>query len=427
MDQSITAIIILIFLVICMATEVIPLAVAAICAMLAMGFSEILTFEEAFSGFSSSVIFMIIGMSMISTAFFHVGIAHKIGYTLLRFSSLSERSFVILLFFLSLCMGIVLNSMAVVTLLTPIIDSISVESQGRITRKMTYMPVAIGALTGGLATSVSASSMANASAMLAASPYGQPMSFFEPLKVSFAAILVVSLFYLTCGYRLQKKCFDFQEILPASTKNTTGLSLYTLPENTWKTYTVIAVTLFCVIGFAAGINVGAVAMLGAAVLICLRCVPMNEALKNVNWSTILVVGASIGFARGFDASGAGEKITDAILAFCDSLGLSAFGMCAALMLLATALSNLMSNNAAVTILVPISISLAQAFHADILPFVLACGLGANMSIATPICVSTMTYILNAGYRPKDYLRIGGLLNILTWAANSVALGFCFFI
>lgn len=43
------------------------------------------------------------------------------------------------------------------------------------------------------------------------------------------------------------------------------------------------------------------------------------------------------------------------------------------------------------------------------PVAIACAIGASMAFATPVATTTITMVQVAGYRFKDYFRIGGVV------------------
>ena len=47
-----------------------------------------------------------------------------------------------------------------------------------------------------------------------------------------------------------------------------------------------------------------------------------------------------------------------------------------------------------------------------IPVALACVFGASLAMATPAATTTITMVQVAGYRFKDYLRIGGLTGLI---------------
>lgn len=187
------------------------------------------------------------------------------------------------------------------------------------------------------------------------------------------------------------------------------------------------VILGCIFCFLRGMHRGAVALFGACLLVLTGCMTIKEAFSGVSWETAFTIAGSLGFAQGIASSGAGYRITDAILNICGPLGQSPFAMCFVMLFLSTLLSNFMSNAATVTVLFPIALGLAQSLHADAMAFALACGIGANMSIATPVCTAAVTFTVTAGYRAKDYVRIGGILNLLMLLADGFALYFVYFL
>lgn len=82
MSTSTIAIIIAVITVILFASEKLPLSVVAILSMLAMAFTNCITFTEAFSGFSNTATLMIIGTGIIGEAFFYNGTFRKNGQCL---------------------------------------------------------------------------------------------------------------------------------------------------------------------------------------------------------------------------------------------------------------------------------------------------------------------------------------------------------
>lgn len=81
----------------------------------------------------------------------------------------------------------------------------------------------------------------------------------------------------------------------------------------------------------------------------------------------------------------------------------------------------MSNIGVVVLIVPICLNLAATMGANAMPFVMACAVGTNVSVATPVCVGPITVTTVAGYRFKDYIRVGGIYNILAAVVTGISL------
>ena len=311
MDNSTIALIIAAITMVLYATNVISVSVTSLLSALAMAFFGIISVADAFSGFTSTAVLLIIGMAIVSDAFFHCGVGRKSGGLLYR-ENTSERRFVVIIFLLAtLLSGLFVGSVIVATF-APIVDSIAMKSNGRIRRKMVYLPLGIGAVIGGNLTVIGSTSVLNASGILAESSFGRGFHFFETAPVILPALVVSAIVFLTFGYNWQERCLDFEETLPASVEEDSVSE-----KITPKMVIVTVVLLGCIVCFAAGIgDMGGVAMLGALIVILTGCVDEKAVYQRIDWQVVLSVVGALGFAKGMDVSGAGAKLAQVLVDVC---------------------------------------------------------------------------------------------------------------
>ncbi|MPM57697.1 hypothetical protein SDC9_104520 [bioreactor metagenome] len=83
-----------------------------------------------------------------------------------------------------------------------------------------------------------------------------------------------------------------------------------------------------------------------------------------------------------------------------------------LIVLASVLTLFMQNGSVAAMLSPIYIPMALSLGISPLPFIILIGIATNMAIASPIGTAVNMQILPAGYKPIDYVKIGGPLFII---------------
>jgi di/tricarboxylate transporter len=74
----------------------------------------------------------------------------------------------------------------------------------------------------------------------------------------------------------------------------------------------------------------------------------------------------------------------------------------------------MSSTATAALLVPIAGLVAIELGFDVKAIVVGVAIAANAGYATPVSTPPMTMALTGGYRFKDYLKIGGIVNIIVF-------------
>jgi di/tricarboxylate transporter len=64
---------------------------------------------------------------------------------------------------------------------------------------------------------------------------------------------------------------------------------------------------------------------------------------------------------------------------------------------------------------PIALATAGSLQVDPMPFVMSMTIAASCGFATPIGYQTNLMVYGpGGYRFSDYLRFGGILNLIVW-------------
>lgn len=166
------------------------------------------------------------------------------------------------------------------------------------------------------------------------------------------------------------------------------------------------------------------ALLGVIAMFLTGCVTPDEAYEDIDWMVLVLLGAIIPLGIAIRSTGAAELTAGFLVGLTRPLG--SHGVLATFYLMTSLLTELISNNAAAVVLIPIAIATALALGVSPLPFVVAVMFAASNSFMTPIGYQTNTFIYGpGGYRFSDFLRMGTPLNFLLAAAATVTIPFFF--
>ncbi|MFZ2102853.1 MAG: SLC13 family permease [Oricola sp.] len=178
----------------------------------------------------------------------------------------------------------------------------------------------------------------------------------------------------------------------------------------------IIITGAVVVGAAFNLMpIAALALIGAVAVLVLRCVEVEEAVQSVDWRILGLIFAMLSVGVAMQKTHLVEIMIGYIAPIlADMPPLAAL---AAVYVLATILTEIVTNNAVAVIVTPVAIGLAHSLGLDPRPFVVAVMMAASASFMTPIGYQTNTLVYNAGgYRFADFLRLGFLLDLTTFAA-----------
>ena len=184
------------------------------------------------------------------------------------------------------------------------------------------------------------------------------------------------------------------------------------PTSTGHAWLVGVVLATVVLGNALGlVPILQATLVGALVLVGTRVLTMAEARRAIDMDVILLIAASFGLGRALEVTGLATTFADGIMA-----PFGAFGPTGALLgiLIATiALTELITNNAAVVLMFPVAMVVAETHGLDARAAALALAIAASASFLTPIGYQTNTMVFGpGGYRFGDYIRLGLPLTIL---------------
>lgn len=122
----------------------------ALCALVLLIVFNILTPEEALSGFSNPIVIMMVGLFVVGGAIFKTGLAKMISSKILRLAGKSELKLFILIMMVTAFIGAFVSNTGTVPLMLPIV--VSMSASANISPGRFLMPLAFASSMGGMAT-----------------------------------------------------------------------------------------------------------------------------------------------------------------------------------------------------------------------------------------------------------------------------------
>ena len=111
---------------------------------------QILTPDEALSGFSNSVVIMMVGLFVVGGAIFQTGLAKMISSHILKLAGKSELKLFLLVMLVTSAIGAFVSNTGTVALMLPIVVSLAVSANMNPSRLL--MPLAFASSMGGMMT-----------------------------------------------------------------------------------------------------------------------------------------------------------------------------------------------------------------------------------------------------------------------------------
>ncbi len=153
------------------------------------------------------------------------------------------------------------------------------------------------------------------------------------------------------------------------------------------------------------------AFLAALLMIFSGCITPIEAQRALNVQVLLVIAAALGLGQALESTGLAALAAEQVIGA--TAGYGPVAALVAIYLVTNLLTELITNNAAAVLMLPISMATASSLGAPPIAFGLIVAIAASASFLTPIGYQTNLMVMGpGGYRFRDYARVGWPVTIL---------------
>ncbi len=161
---------------------------------------------------------------------------------------------------------------------------------------------------------------------------------------------------------------------------------------------------------------------GIVAMVATGCVKPEEVYPSVDWSVIFLLAGLIPLGVAMERTGGAEWLASVIVVYGASL--SPIMMLGAFYLFTAIITNVVSNNASVVLMIPVAIDTAESLGADPFAFILSVTFAASTAMMTPIGYQTNLMVYGpGGYKFTDFFRVGAPLQLLLTVVTTLGIVF----
>jgi solute carrier family 13 (sodium-dependent dicarboxylate transporter), member 2/3/5 len=388
-------------------TEAVPpfaVGIFIVCMML-FGFGTDFLIDESapvemYTGtWTSNVIWLLLGGFFLAEAMKEVELDRKLfSFTIDRFGNKPEKLLLGLMFVTALGSMIMSNTATtamMISSITPLIRILGVRSNFS---KALLIGIPTAATIGGIGTIIG--STPNAIAVGALQEKGISITFLEWMLVGFpTALILIYSFYLVLIRKLKIQETDLDlSLLPKSEK-----TIEPFKRNS------VLFTLFITIALWAteplhGIPVAATSAV-PILLLTMTQVIKSEQVRSLPWDTLMLVAGGLALGIAIVDVGLANIIMDQV----NSLPVATFVIAILFSFIGVLLSNVMSNTAAASILIPLAVSLPTPFGIAA-PVIVA--ISCSCALLLPVSTPSNAIAYATGMIEQKEFRLGGLFFII---------------
>ena len=413
-DDGKKALAIFVLCVIFWISQVIPLMITSILAIILFPLMGVLPADKTYSLFGNQAVFFILGAFILASSVTRTGLSNRMALIILKWFGHSPKILLLGVIALSAFFSFWMSEHAVAAMMFPIVVAISASLELKPTKsnygKALFLGMAWGCVIGGVATFLGGARAPLAVGILRDTT-GESIDFIKWALAALPtviAMLVVMYFLLIFLFPAEIKDVKRARILLINRTACIGR----MKRDEWSIGILMVVTIFSWICFGERFGLANIALAAVVIAFVFKLLRWKEVEEDVNWGLILMYGGAIclGFAMG--KTGATHWLADITIS--GSIQ-SPFVLIMMISLVAIFLTEAISNTAVVALLMPITIGLAIDFSIDPVITTLAVAVPSGLAFIMPMGTPAVAIAYSSGFiKPSDAFKGGIILKIAAW-------------
>ncbi|HFE1849234.1 TPA: SLC13 family permease [Klebsiella pneumoniae] len=415
MSPAIITWLILVVAIIIFISDRLPMGLVAFMVPMALYFFGVIGVKDIFASIVNENVILIIAMCVLGAAFFKTGLAWQSSKILLKYAK-TERSLSVLIFMISGVMSAFVSNSGTVAVLIPIVLGIAGTSQIKPIKLL--MPLVFGATIGADISIIGSPGNLIAKNTIETFSKGNlSVPFFEYAKIGIPLMIACALLLFFFGSRLIPDRDGHEQ-------SDVQMDYSHIPE--WHKLLTLIVFVLAILGMVATDYVKflppihIIACCAAIVLVLTGVLNQKETFNSFETLTVFMLAFMMPLGAALNSTGAGEMIARAVISVTGNSGVIV--IMASLWILTWALTQVMSNTAACTLLCPVGWTIAQSIGADPRAVVIAIFIASSVAVCTPMAIPANSMIIGPGnVKFKDFLKPGLAISFVCFIVSMILL------
>ena len=415
MSPAIITLLILVVAIIIFISDRLPMGLVAFMVPMALYFFGVIGVKDIFASIVNENVILIIAMCVLGAAFFKTGLAWQSSKILLKYAK-TERSLSVLIFMISGVMSAFVSNSGTVAVLIPIVLGIAGTSQIKPIKLL--MPLVFGATIGADISIIGSPGNLIAKNTIETFSKGNlSVPFFEYAKIGIPLMIACALLLFFFGSRLIPDRDGHEQ-------SDVQMDYSHIPE--WHKLLTLIVFVLAILGMVATDYVKflppihIIACCAAIVLVLTGVLNQKKTFNSFETLTVFMLAFMMPLGAALNSTGAGEMIARAVISVTGNSGVIV--IMASLWILTWALTQVMSNTAACTLLCPVGWTIAQSIGADPRAVVIAIFIASSVAVCTPMAIPANSMIIGPGnVKFKDFLKPGLAISFVCFIVSMILL------
>ena len=405
-------------------TNVIPLAATSLLAIALLPLLNILPHERAFGLFGNSAVFFMLGVFLLAGATISTGLSKRVTLlTLHRFDRTPTRLVVgvtVSAAFLALWMPEHAVAAMIYPIIVEIVDTLKLPKGSPYAKKL-FLGLAWGAVIGGVGTFLGGARAPLALSLLHEAHPEARISFLTWMIAAAPVVVIMTLIAVaTLCWRIPNDLDDVRAATRMLDDRVGRLGPMSARERRLAVLGLLTIISWITLGHRPEVGLAVIAMISASLLFCLRIVDWQSVQAYVNWGVLIMYGGAVALGQALTETHAMEWLARQVISPSAPPLLVLILMAGA----AIALTEVISNTAAVAILLPIGYSLGGMMGLDPIMITLAVTIPAGLAFLLPISSPPNAISFSAGhYSMREVVQLGWPMTVTAFIV--VVLVICF--